>query len=126
MTIEETNNITFSKIIIYVYRSYMCILGGAVSDKCNIDSAFYYRNTKYIMTIQTVWTNNIYKEENIKWLDRRFNYLYSITEGSYVNFPYDKLKDYEREYYGENKERLRVIKNIYDPLNIFNYQQSIL
>lgn len=100
-------------------------LGGAVKDKCNKNTAYYYRDAKYILALQTIWLNNEYKKENVKWFDPRFEYLCSITEGSYVNFPYSQLIDYEKEYYGENRYRLRNIKSIYDPFNIFKYPQSI-
>lgn len=100
-------------------------LGGLVKDKCNKNTAFYYRDAKCIIALQTIWLDNEYKKENVEWFDKRFKYLMSITEGAYVNFPYSGLIDYEKEYYGENKYRLRVIKSIYDPLNIFRYPQSI-
>lgn len=118
LIVNRPENSIFTEIGVFA-------LGGAVKDKYNKNTAFYYRDARYIMAIQTVWLNNKYKRENVQWLDKRFKYLYSITEGSYVNFPYSGLIDYEREYYGENKYNLRMIKKIYDPLNIFNYPQSI-
>ena len=48
-----------------------------------------------------------------------------ITEGSYVNFPYSPLINYEKEYYGGNACRLKCINEKYDPFNIFNYPQAI-
>ena len=42
-----------------------------------------------------------------------------------VNFPYAELKNYGNAYYGKNYPLLRVVKTIYDPCNIFTFQQSI-
>lgn len=58
-------------------------------------------------------------------MSKNFEYIYNITNGSYINFPFYPLKDYLSDYYGKNSSYLKVIKELYDPLNIFNFQQSI-
>lgn len=100
-------------------------LGGKVKDVDRHDTAFYYRDAKYIIALQTMWKDNKYKEDNIKWFDERFKYLKSVTRGSYINFPYNKLKCYDKEYYGENACMLQKINNKYDPCNVFRFPQSI-
>jgi UDP-N-acetylenolpyruvoylglucosamine reductase len=100
-------------------------LGGAVKDKGKHETAFYYRDSNYIIGIQSVWENSIYAEENKEWVASRLNYIKMITEGSYVNFPYSPLINYEKEYYGGNACRLKCINEKYDPFNIFNYPQAI-
>lgn len=100
-------------------------LGGAVKDKGNNETAFYYRNSNYIIGIQSVWEESIYAEINRVWVSTRLNYIKTITEGSFVNFPYSPLINYEKEYYGGNVCRLRCVKEKYDPFNIFRYPQSI-
>lgn len=100
-------------------------LGGAVKDKGKYETAFYYRDSNYIISIQSVWENSIYARENKEWVASRLDYLELITEGSYVNFPYSPLINYEAKYYGGNVCRLRCVKEKYDPFNIFNYPQSI-
>ncbi|NFU00028.1 hypothetical protein FDF59_13640, partial [Clostridium botulinum] len=42
----------------------------------------------YILLVQSVFENNLYKHENFSWVNEKYNYLYSITNGSYVNFPF--------------------------------------
>lgn len=59
------------------------------------------------------------------WVSKVFKYVETITNGSYVNFPYAQLKYYGYEYYGENYGTLRIIKKIYDPENVFRFPQSI-
>lgn len=100
-------------------------LGGAVSDVKSDETAFYYRDSNYIMGIQSVWVDSIYQDINTKWVEEKFNYIKKITQGSFVNFPYSELKDYEKEYYGENRWKLKLVKRIYDPCNIFKFPQSI-
>ncbi len=34
-----------------------------------IETAFYYRDSNYIIGIQSVWENSIYAEENKEWVD---------------------------------------------------------
>lgn len=101
-------------------------LGGKVSEVNKYDTAFYHRNAKYIIAIQTMWDDAKYKENNVNWVNQNFRYLKSITNGSYINFPYSNLKNYDAEYYGENVCRLKEIDEKYDPFNVFEFPQSII
>lgn len=100
-------------------------LGGAVEYKDKQSTAFYYRDAKFIMGIQSVWEEDKYSEGNKSWIIDRFEFIKTITEGSYINFPLGELEDYEAEYYGENKYKLREVKAKYDPYNIFSFKQGI-
>jgi len=100
-------------------------LGGKVSKVNKSSTAFYYRDARYIILIQSVWENNINKPENVRWVDKNFKYLYSITNGSYVNFPYSPLHNYQHDYYGQNVNALQYVKCKYDPYNVFMFQQGI-
>jgi FAD/FMN-containing dehydrogenase len=46
-------------------------------------------------------------------------------DGCYVNYPDSDLIDWPTLYYKENYARLQKVKARWDPLNIFNYEQSI-
>ncbi|GAA0706355.1 FAD-binding oxidoreductase [Paraclostridium ghonii] len=100
-------------------------LGGNISEVDKVDTAFYYRDSFYILLIDTVFKNNCYKEINKDWIKSHIDDIYYITEGSYINFPYYPIENYMCEYYGENKCRLEEVKCKYDPYNIFNFKQSI-
>lgn len=100
-------------------------LGGKISEVEKFDTAFYYRDSFYILLIDTVFKNNCYKEINKDWIKSNIETIYGITEGSYINFPYYPLENYMSEYYGKNKCRLEEVKEMYDPYNIFNFKQSI-
>ncbi|MGL5087820.1 MAG: BBE domain-containing protein, partial [Clostridium sp.] len=73
----------------------------------------------------SVWEDEKYASENIKWIEEKFSFIKPITIGSFINFPFSELEEYEKEYYGENINRLRIVKEKYDPYNIFDFPQSI-
>lgn len=100
-------------------------LGGAVRDKEPDATAFFYRNASFIMAVTSVWESEAEASVHKQWVKTGFNYIYTITCGSYVNFPYSQTPDYERAYYGEHIQRLRHIKKKYDPHNIFSFPQGI-
>lgn len=100
-------------------------LGGKVKDLDNTDTAFFYRKAHYIMAITIEWNNKEEEAACKKWLAEGLRYIESFTEGSYINFPYLYLENYLYQYYGFNVKRLRKVKRIYDPYNIFKFQQSI-
>ncbi len=108
----------FSSLTLYA-------LGGRVAEKNSSETAFFYRSAKYIIGLQSVWLNEQDAQTNIRWVDKNFKYLESVTQGSYANFPYGGLADYLEAYYGSNADRLRVIKKKYDPDNVFGFPQSI-
>lgn len=100
-------------------------LGGAVKDKKSCDTAFYYRDSNFIIGLQSVWEDSKYAEINKKWLATKLLYLDKITVGNFVNFPYYPLCKYEMMYYGNNICRLRQVSSKYDPYNIFTYKQGV-
>ncbi|WP_407309580.1 FAD-binding oxidoreductase [Desulfosporosinus sp. SB140] len=100
-------------------------LGGAVRDVPKSKTAFYYRKAKYILDISSSWEENDEAAINEAWVAKGFKYIKELTFGSYVNFPYIRLKDYERAYFGHYVKVLQSIKNKYDPCNVFSFPQSI-
>lgn len=101
-------------------------LGGAVMDVKKEKTAFYYRDAKFIMGFQSVWEEAKYAPVNRRWFLEKFNYIKSITEGSFINFPLLELENYKKEYFGENVSKLVEIKSKYDPLDVFKFQQGII
>lgn len=115
---ERASGSIFAAISLYA-------LGGKVSSINKEDTAFFYRDAHYILGIQSIWENPIFKKDNVQWVEQRFNYIKTITQGSFINFPYSELKDYMSAYYGRNAGRLRKINKKYDPLNLFTFPQGI-
>ncbi|BDB00197.1 hypothetical protein CBOS2020_02710 [Clostridium botulinum] len=85
-------------------------LGGQVSKINKKDTAFYYRNSNYIILLETDFRNNLYKQDNINWINGNSEYIYNITSASYINFPYYPLPNYLYDYYVGNVQRLKCIK----------------
>lgn len=103
----------------------MYALGGRVAEIGIDDTAFFYRQAKYIIWLETIWEEQKYAVENKEWINDQFPYLKAITLGSYVNFPYGKLPNYLEEYYGCHAEILKMIKAKYDPFHVFTFPQGI-
>ena len=100
-------------------------LGGKILEVDKRETAFYYRDAKFIMGFQSVWEEDIYEEENNIWVLNKFKKIKNLTKGSFVNFPLKEIENYEEEYYGENKEKLKKIKGKYDKDNFFSFPQVI-
>ncbi len=77
------------------------------------------------MDISSSWEENDEAAISRAWVAEGFKYIKELTFGSYVNFPYRKLKDYERAYFGQYVKVLQSIKSKYDPSNVFSFPQSI-
>ena len=100
-------------------------LGGKVSDLTSDATAFYYRDANFILGFQSVWEESKYALANQKWMQAGFDKLVHYTKGSFINFPFSAQDDYEERYYGGNLSKLKMIKQKYDPHNIFSFEQSI-
>lgn len=100
-------------------------LGGRVKEVPPEQTAFFYRNAPYIIELQTRWEEDTAEPYNLAWLEPRFLYLQSVTPGAFINFPSLLNADYMHAYYGGNAQRLRRIKQVYDPDSLFSFPQSI-
>ncbi|WP_312562717.1 FAD-binding oxidoreductase [Anaerospora sp.] len=100
-------------------------LGGAVRDIAVDETAFASRQSDYIMAIVSSWEESSEEERHRQWVEAGFEYIYSITRGSYINFPYGQTPNYQLAYFGINLRRLQAIKEVVDPYNIFSFPQSI-
>jgi FAD/FMN-containing dehydrogenase len=100
-------------------------LGGAIRDIEPCATAFAYRQANYIMAIASSWECEDEAPDHKEWVRAGFKYIYTITRGSYVNFPYTHMPNYQRAYYDDHLLRLQRIKKEYDPDNIFDFPQSI-
>jgi len=99
-------------------------LGGAVRDMMN-DNAFTDRQADYIIAIVSSWDDSRDAARHREWVEAGFDYIYTITNGSYINFPYSLTPKYQQAYYGSNLHRLQEVKEAYDPCNVFSFPQGI-
>lgn len=59
------------------------------------------------------------------WISDFSQALRPYVNGAYVNVPNIGMDQWETAYWGDNFDRLRRVKEKYDPLNVFQYEQSI-
>ncbi|MCM2605511.1 FAD-binding oxidoreductase [Rossellomorea marisflavi] len=100
-------------------------MGGAIESVGKRDTAFFFREARYILGIQSVWTDDCAAKVNREWVQERFQSIKPITRGSFVNFPISNLPNYEREYFGGNAPTLNRINRKYDPFNVFTFPQGL-
>ncbi len=100
-------------------------LGGKVKSILPDETAFYFREANYIILIQSVWDDDVYAQDNRRWVVDHFPEIYNVTEGSYINFPLLQLPNYVKNYFGGNARELYRVKEAYDPCNVFTFPQSI-
>ncbi len=96
-------------------------------------TAVAQRSSIMKLQYQTYWTDPADDDANLAWIRGLYTAMYGedgpmpddLMDGCYVNYPDVDLKDWSTLYYKENYARLQRVKARWDPLNIFNHQQSI-
>ena len=110
--------------------SYIIIfhLGGAVGRVSEDATAFQGRRATHAVVIDAVWPPDMEEgREDIEWARGMWEALVPFsTGGVYMNFLGDEGPERVRAAYGpENYERLRAVKQQYDPSNFFRVNQNI-
>jgi FAD/FMN-containing dehydrogenase len=102
-------------------------LEGAVSRIDEKETAFSYRDAKYVLNIVSRWMEQVESEDNIRWT-REFAAAmepYSMG-GAYVNFMGEEGETTVKSSYSSSDyNRLVRLKNKYDPHNFFRLNQNI-
>jgi FAD/FMN-containing dehydrogenase len=110
--------------------SYIIIfhLGGAVGRVSEDATAFHGRRAVHAINIDAVWPADMEAgREDIEWARGMWEALAPFsTGGVYMNFLGNEGPERVRAAYGlKNYERLRAIKQQYDPSNFFRMNQNI-
>lgn len=100
-------------------------LGGAAGRIAPDETAFFYRDAIIAQEYLTNWTSPEEKRQNVRWIERLRTALSKETMGDYVNWPDLAIRNWPNTYYGDHFERLRKVKTVYDPDNVFRFEQSI-
>lgn len=101
-------------------------LGGAVSGVGPQDTAFVHRDAQHSLLVLRMWQDPADSQENIDWARRCYRTAEPFLKpGVYVNYLGNEGEARVRAAYGVNYERLRVVKNKYDPTNFFRLNQNI-
>jgi FAD/FMN-containing dehydrogenase len=109
------------------YSSALIIqLGGAVSRVGTEETAFNHRAWPYDLVIMPMWPDPAESEKHIRWADELWRAMQRFSSaGVYVNYLGNEGEERIRAAYGTNYERLVTLKNKYDPMNLFRFNQNI-
>ncbi len=103
----------------------ICLLGGAIADVPRDATAFPHRNIPFISTPGVRWHDPSEDARMIGWLKAASARLAAqAVPGSYVNF-IAETNATARRAYGINLKRLAAVKRVYDPQNLFRFNQNI-
>ncbi len=102
------------------------VLGGAMARVPNDATAFAHRSSKIMVNVAAFWEGPEDRPAREQWVDEFVGILRQSDEGAYVNFLVDEGPEaVRRAYPGATWDRLRAIKNRYDPANLFRLNQNI-
>jgi FAD/FMN-containing dehydrogenase len=106
------------------------VLGGAMSRVPGDSTAFGHRDKAYMATIINSWRETssgaVAVEKHRAWTEAAWHLLQPHSNGAYVNFLGDEGDDALRQAYPpETYERLAVVKQSYDPSNLFKGNRNI-
>lgn len=99
--------------------------GGAVRHAPPGGTAFPHRDALFYCEPGAAWNDPALNSTALGWAADFWRALRPYGDGAYVNVPNAAAADWEREYYGAHRERLREVKANYDPENVFNFEQSV-
>ena len=101
-------------------------LGGAIARVDASATAFPFRHARWLINIPATWRDAAEDEREIAWARATHAAVKPyLSEGTYVNFMGDDEDDTAAGAYGRTIERLRQIKAVYDPDNVFRLNQNI-
>jgi FAD/FMN-containing dehydrogenase len=104
-------------------------VGGKVGSVGRQETAYVHRDALTLLRATPVWATDApasVRDGLVAWSKEMIATIapYSLDE-SYQNFPNRGIKDWRREYYAENFDRLVRVKTRYDSHDLFRNAQSI-
>ncbi|HEX3453536.1 MAG TPA: FAD-binding oxidoreductase [Gaiellaceae bacterium] len=102
--------------------------GGAMTRLAETETAYGGRDAPFLVTAEANWTDPAQNDEAISWAREVWDTMDRFsTGGVYLNFPGlgEEKEDLARAGYGENYDRLAVLKAKYDPDNLFRMNVNI-
>jgi hypothetical protein len=99
---------------------------GAANRVGQDETAFVYRNQKYMLEIISSWLGSAESDEHIRWTREFLTATQPFSTGEvYVNYLGEEGEDRIKAAYGANYKRLVAVKNKYDPTNFFRMNHNI-
>jgi FAD/FMN-containing dehydrogenase len=100
--------------------------GGAVSRIAPTATAFFHRRSRHTLILNTRWETQAEADTRIAWLRDTWRTFESYSAGIYSNTTtIDGSGRDVHQIYGDNHERLRVLKRKYDPDNLFRMNANV-
>jgi hypothetical protein len=101
-------------------------MGGAIRRIPPQATAFPHRNASWLINIPASWRTAAQTEPEITWVRDTFAALQPhCAGGAYVNFMDRDEPAAAGAAYGATEHRLRTVKTVYDPDNVFRLNQNI-
>lgn len=103
-------------------------LGGAVTRVAEEDSAFAGRGSAWVVNAEANWESEADDEANIEWARALVDALKPYSDGAqYLNFPgfLEGGEDVMKRSFGSKYGRLRELKRVWDPDNLFHLNQNV-
>lgn len=96
-------------------------LGGSIRDVAQDVNAFPHRKPEWNINVNGVWTDEPHGEDPARsWVRETYGLLEPHLTGSvYVNFVGDDEDHAAQRSYSDSWTRLRELKKIYGPTNVF-------
>ncbi|KAF4574829.1 oxygen-dependent FAD-linked oxidoreductase family protein [Pleurotus pulmonarius] len=104
--------------------------GGKATEKKPTDSAFFWREAVFHTYVTVEWVDKWMERDMRLFLAKVKKALRPLSlngEAAFINFP-DRdfpIKSHERAYFGDNRDELRRIKQIWDKDNFFKWVQGV-
>lgn len=103
------------------------LLGGKIAENKDLPSAYPHRGAKILVQIDAQWTLNysMHANDTIRWVNNLRKSLLPYAGFGYLNYCDINISNYLYSYFGNNVPWLKIVKEKYDPYNLFYYPQGI-
>lgn len=100
--------------------------GGQIRKNRAIGS-YAHRDAEFTFELKSEWdaTQPLLTRPNVEWAVKFFDELGEHAQGAYLNYIDPLQLDWQQSYYRDNYDRLKKIRDHWDPEGKFNFQQSI-
>jgi len=101
------------------------LLGGKIKE--GKVGSFGFRNSNFFINVSSKWQNLVATQENEKWLNSITKQLINRADGVYLGFPitFTDIPHTNKIYYSNSHNKLKEIKNKYDPENVLSYSGTL-
>ena len=107
-------------------HAFLFCCGGAIGRVPADATAFAHRYAKHDMFAAASWESDASQDEHVAYIKHYWNALEQFTKGFYVNDYYEASQETVNKNYQGNYERLVVVKNKYDPTNLFRLNANVV